>query len=473
MSLEAVMTFMVNTKAALKEIKDFKTKVKNATDEMRKNALSSILPAAGAFGGFKALKDVYDTTRKLADFSERFTLPVEDVSRFNNVLSLFGGTTETAVADIGKLEQAIVDLRTTGGGALRTVANQIGLSLYDNEGKIKGSLEIFESIRDKFKELSEFQQLKVAQELGLDDPATLRMLRASDEEYAKMTAEAEKMNIIGSDTARKVQTLNRLLATMRASWQGIGATVLGVVLKPVEMLSDAMRWLNNQSEDTQKIILGVSAAIFGLAPAISVISYIVNGFSALSGVLGILSAALTAVPVITFLAAIAAGVYYIDDITTAIDRLTSKGTPVANFFKSIKESVTDVLKPIQAIGEGLGWIAAKITGANGTAKPIEQMSDAEYAEEYGVSIDRAKEIRENRRRFMAEGETLPTSGERRVMQSQTQNVSADNSSRTIVQNITVNADSGSRGRDIAQKTANASSAAAKNVIYQNAGGIRR
>ena len=141
MSLEAVMTFMVNTRSALKEIKDFKAKVKNATDEMRKNALSSILPAAGAFGGFKALKDVYDTTRKLADFSERFTLPVEDVSRFNNVLSLFGGTTETAVSDLGKLEQAIVDLRTTGGGALRTVANQIGLSLYDNEGKIKGSLE--------------------------------------------------------------------------------------------------------------------------------------------------------------------------------------------------------------------------------------------------------------------------------------------------------------------------------------------
>ncbi len=472
MSLEAVMTFMVNTKAALKEIKDFKTKVKNATDEMRKNALSSILPAAGAFGGFKALKDVYETTRKLADFSERFSLPVENVSRFNNILSLFGGTTETAVADIGKLEQAIVDLRTTGGGALRTVANQIGLSFYDNEGKIKGSLEMLDGIREKFKELSEFQQLKVAQELGLDDPATLRMLRASDEEYAKMTAEAEKMNIIGSDTARKVQTLNRLLATMRASWQGIGATVLGVVLKPVEMLSDAMRWLNNQSEDTQKIILGVSAAIFGLAPAISVISYIVNGFSALSGVLGILAAALTAVPVITFLAAIAAGVWYLDDITTAIDRLTSKGTAVSNFFKSIKESVADILKPIQKLSEGIGWLMGKLS-ATGVAKPIEQMSDAEYAEEYGVSIDRAKEIRENRRRFMAEGETLPTSGERRVMQSQTQNVSADNSSRTIVQNITVNADSGSRGRDIAQKTANASSAAAKNVIYQNAGGIRR
>lgn len=472
MSLEAVMTFMVNTRSALKEIKDFKAKVKNATDEMRKNALSSILPAAGAFGGFKALKDVYETTRKLADFSERFTLPVEDVSRFNNVLSLFGGTTETAVSDLGKLEQAIVDLRTTGGGALRTVANQVQMSLYDNEGEIKGSLEMLESLRKNFKKLNPFQQLKAAQELGLDDPAMLRMLRASDEEYAKMTAEAEKMNIIGSDTARKVQTLNRLLATMRASWQGIGATVLGVVLKPVEMLSDAMRWLNNQSEDTQKIILGVSAAIFGLAPAISVISYIVNGFSALSGVLGILAAALTAVPVITFLAAIAAGVYYIDDITTAIDRLTSKGTPVANFFKSIKESVADILKPIQKLSEGIGWLMGKLS-ATGVAKPIEQMSDAEYAEEYGVSIDRAKEIRENRRRFMAEGETLPTSGERRVMQSQTQNVSADNSSRTIVQNITVNADSGSRGRDIAQKTANASSAAAKNVIYQNAGGIRR
>lgn len=469
MSLEAVMTFMVNTRSALKEIKDFKAKVKNATDEMRKNALSSILPAAGAFGGFKALKDVYETTRKLADFSERFTLPVEDVSRFNNVLSLFGGTTETAVSDLGKLEQAIVDLRTTGGGALRTVANQVQMSLYDNEGEIKGSLEMLESLRKNFKKLNPFQQLKAAQELGLDDPAMLRMLRASDEEYAQMTAEAEKMNVIGSDTARKVQALNRLLATMRASWQGIGATVLGVVLKPVEMLSDAMRWLNDQSEDTQKIILGVSAAIFGLAPAISVISYIANGFSALSGVLGILATALTAVPVVTFFAAIAAGVWYLDDITAAIDRLTSKGTPLSNFFKSIKQSVKDVLFPL----ESLGWIWAKITGANGVAKPIEQMTDAEYAEEYGVSVDRAKEIRENRRRFMSDGETLPTGGERRVMQSQTQNVSADNSSRTIVQNITVNADSGSRGRDIAQKTANASESAAKNVIYQNAGGIRK
>ena len=472
MSLEAVMTFMVNTKAALKEISDFKAKVKNATDEMRKNALSSILPAAGAFGGFKALKDVYDTTRKLADFSERFTLPVEDVSRFNNVLSLFGGTTETAVSNLGKLEQAIVDLRTTGGGALRTVANQIGLSLYDNEGKIKGSLEMLESLREKFKDLSEFQQLKVAQELGLDDPATLRMLRASEEEYAKMAAEAEKMNVIGSDTARKVQTLNRLLATMRASWQGVGATVLGVVLKPVEMLSDAMRWLNNQSEDTQKIILGVSAAIFGLAPAISVISYIANGFSALSGVLGILATALTAVPVVTFFAAIAAGVYYLDDITEAIDRLTSQGTPLSNFFKSIKESVETILEPIQMIGAGFGWLTAKLSG-NGATKPIEQMTDDEYSKEYGVTLERARQIRENRRRFSEGGEVLPSSGERRIMQNQTVTNTSDNSARTIVQNITVNADGQSNGRDIAQKTANASQSALKNVMYQNAGGIWR
>lgn len=472
MSLEAVMTFMVNTKAALKEISDFKAKVKNATDEMRKNALSSILPAAGAFGGFKALKDVYDTTRKLADFSERFTLPVEDVSRFNNVLSLFGGTTETAVSNLGKLEQAIVDLRTTGGGALRTVANQIGLSLYDNEGKIKGSLEMLESLREKFKDLSEFQQLKVAQELGLDDPATLRMLRASEEEYAKMAAEAEKMNVINGATAQKVQTLNRLLAQMRTSWQGVGATVLGVVLKPLEKLSDAFRWLNNQSEETQKIILGVSAVIFGLAPAISIISYIVNGFSALSGVLGILTAALTAVPVVTFFAAIAAGVYYIDDITAAIDRLTSQGTPLSNFFKSIKESVETILEPIQMIGAGFGWLTAKLSG-NGATKPIEQMTDDEYSKEYGVTLERARQIRENRRRFSEGGEVLPSSGERRIMQNQTVTNTSDNSARTIVQNITVNADGQSNGRDIAQKTANASQSALKNVMYQNAGGIWR
>ena len=72
-----------------------------------------------------------------------------------------------------------------------TVGNQVGLSMYREDGELKNSFEIIEDLREKFKDLNEDAQIKVASELGLDDPASLRLLRMSEKEFAEIEKHAE------------------------------------------------------------------------------------------------------------------------------------------------------------------------------------------------------------------------------------------------------------------------------------------
>lgn len=251
---QAVINFVVNVQSAKQQIAGFKASFKNATQEMSNTFVGKFGAVGAAFGGFKAIKDIFDQTRKMTEFAQSFSVPVEEVSKFANTLSMFGGSSDAAVADLERVQQAIVDFRTTGGGALKTVASQIGMSLYTADGKIKNSIQVIEGLRGKFKDLSEDAQLKVAQELGLADPATLQMLRASDEEYQKMRADAEKMNVVNAKTAERVQTITRILAQMKQQWFAIGAALLQYVEKPLNIVIKAMEWFNGLSDEAKGTI---------------------------------------------------------------------------------------------------------------------------------------------------------------------------------------------------------------------------
>lgn len=493
---QALINFFVNTSSASKKIEDFKKRVSETKKSLADNAFGKLFPALGAAGGFTALKEVYQTTRKLADFSERFSLPVEQVGQFSNVLSLFGGSTDDAVRGLGSLEQAITELRTTGGGALRTVASQVGLSLYNMDGSIKDSFALLGDLRERFKGMNKDARLKVAQELNLDDPATLRYLTATDEEFARINAEAAKMPTVSAETAKNVQHLNRLLATMKANWYGVGVTLLGLVLKPVQKLADMLGWLNRQSEMTQKIILGIGGAFTFLPIVLSGLSFmwgqlqliysvvkllvslpfgvIVQTVSSLWGmlpkVLGTLKAAgafFAANPILLGITAIAAAAYLLytnwDKITDAVDRFLAKQPEIKKFF----DSLNLVLTPFKMLGDMVGDALFKPKDPS-EIKTIEQMTDEEYAKENGVSVERAKQIRAARKSFMETGEVLPTSGQIQAEKGientvNNNNARTDNSKQVVVNNnVTING---------AQNTREAERSAAR-IIQQGTNGVR-
>lgn len=365
---QAVINFVVNTRSAKEQISSFKSSFKAATQEMSHTFVGKFGAIGAAFGGFRAIKDIFDQTRKLTEFAQSFSVPVEQVSKFANTLSMFGGSSDTAVADLERVQQAIVDFRTTGGGALKAVSAQIGMSLYTADGKIKNSVQVIEGLREKFKGLSESAQLKVAQELGLSDPATLSMLRASDAEYKKMRADAEKMNVVNSKTAERVQTITRILAQMKQQWFAIGATLLEYVEKPLNMVIKAMEWFNGLSEQTKGMITGIVGALILMKPALDVLTFFKGGITALIAPLKLVFGLMAANPILATISALALGIVYFDEIKAALDAFLSSGTPFAEFCKGIVENLKMILTPFEAVGNAVGWVASKIGGIFGGKK---------------------------------------------------------------------------------------------------------
>lgn len=424
---QAVINFVVNTQAAKQQISGFKASFKNATQEMSNTFIGKFGAIGAAFGGFSAIKDIFAQTRKLTEFAQSFSVPVEQVSAFANTLSMFGGTSDGAVADLERVQQAIVDFRTTGGGALKAVSAQIGLSMYTADGKIKNSVQIIEGLREKFKGLSKDAQLKVAQELGLADPSTLSMLRASDEEYRKMRADAEKMNVVNSKTAERVQTITRILATMKQQWFAIGASLLQYVEKPLNAVIKAMEWFNGLSDDAKGKIIGIVGALVLMKPALDVFTFFKGGVTALIAPLKLLFGLMAANPILATISAIALGIVYFDEIKAALDNFLNSGTPFAEFCKLVVDNLKMILTPFEMVGDAIGWLSAKVGSLFGSGKKAEDLSKLPPEEL-------------ERRRAML----VPTSGEIAARQSAnivnatTTNNSASNNSKTSTVTQTFN-----------------------------------
>ena len=253
--------FFVNTKQALKSIAEFKKNVSKSFNDVKNSLLGQVGGLATAYFGAKALKGVYDDTMKLVNLSEKWQLPVEQISRFTNTLAMFGGGTDEAISNLESLEQAITDLKTTGGGALKSVANQIGLNLYNADGSIKNSLTLLEDLRGKFKTLNKDGQIKVAQELGLASPATLRLLRASDEEYKKLTKDANKFGVVNAKTAQNMIKFQRTITKLKQSFKSLAGTIIEKLQPILDKVADGMEWLANQSDDVKMAIIGIGAGI--------------------------------------------------------------------------------------------------------------------------------------------------------------------------------------------------------------------
>lgn len=304
---EAVINFFINGKQATQQLNQLKANFKTAANDIKNSMLIKVGTFGTALFGLGAVREVYNQTKELANFSQKFNLPVEEVSKFSNVLSQFGGSSEDTRNALGNIEQAITDFKTMGGGALKSVSSQIGISMYNMNGKIKNSIQIIGDLRQKFKGLNQDAQLKVAQELGLTDPASLRMLKASDAEYKKMTEQANKMSIVSKKNADTVLRVQALLSRIKQTLYSIGTTLL-TYLEPV--LNKVAEWFekfNSLSEESKKKIVLLGVGFAALMPAISILTQIFNAIKLIKGAILLLNTVLLANPIMAIITAAIAG----------------------------------------------------------------------------------------------------------------------------------------------------------------------
>lgn len=287
----ANITLNFNSQNAIKEGEKTKQKFSQIAGGIKKAfSLGSI--GAGLLSGF-SMKQAYDDGLKLANLSDKFTLPIEEVSKFNNVLSLFGGNADSAEQALDSMSSAIMELKTTGGGALKNIASQTGINLYDMNGNIKDGIELFEDLRQTFKRLNKDGQIKVANELGFNSPEYLRLLRASDEEYAKMVNEAKNMTVMTEKQKENTLKLQRTFASIKSSFTGVGISLLEFSKPFIDVLDKGLKYFNSLDEETKKIVATSLLLAPALSPTIGIFKNLIGFGGLLNNTINIFGSGLT------------------------------------------------------------------------------------------------------------------------------------------------------------------------------------
>lgn len=231
----AVISFFVNTKQAESALGNLQRSFSNSTTKM--------LGAIGTFAGIRGLKGTYDQLQRIVQVSEKWNLPIEDLSRFVNLFSQFGGDADEAVASVERLQKLANDLSFHSNGAFKELSALISTNLQnkDYQGAINAFRRVFNSLADSPNGRN--AQAELVEMIGADYPAMLRMLRASNDEYQKMVEQAGSMRIITQDMADSLTDADKKLADIKQRWANIGAVALQTFEPVLDIAQDITKWL--------------------------------------------------------------------------------------------------------------------------------------------------------------------------------------------------------------------------------------
>ena len=276
---DAVIRFFVNTKDGENSLDSFSRKFDKTVGDIHNDLIGRLGGITAGALGLKSIADVYQETLKLANLAERWNLPVEEVSRFANAFSLFGGDAESAVRAIEKFQQMQNQLSLHSGGPLRDLSAAIGANLYK-----KDYLGVIEEIRKAYPKLNDRAQVEVLNMLGVDDMAMQRMLKASNEEWLKMLNQAGKFGTVTEKSAKSIRSLSIAIATIRQSFNAIAGASLEKLVPVFDRLSGWMEKVAMSSEEVRSSILGVLSAALLLGPGLSLLKVAFGGLFSMANV---------------------------------------------------------------------------------------------------------------------------------------------------------------------------------------------
>ena len=262
---EAVITLFLNAGSARKQLDSFREKVKTVGEDIKNSLTGGLAGLVGTGTVIYGFKKLYDNIRDVADLSERFHLPVEEVSLFQAMMSQVGGSSKEALNVLGSLQKAIFDFQTTSSGPLLTVAAQVPLSLYKT-GKnglpeMKDAFDLVKDLREILPTLTEAARETVLSELRLVDPASLRLLNMSEKEFAEIEKHAEKFAKINAKTVKSMRVMQKTTGLVRQLLMSGGYSFLEGIQDAIDKMKLSFGDLSEYAESFQTLMKVTGVAI--------------------------------------------------------------------------------------------------------------------------------------------------------------------------------------------------------------------
>jgi TP901 family phage tail tape measure protein len=296
--------------------------------------------------------------------AKSFDINIEDTTTALGFLAKAG----IKSSDAGTLIKTMLLSLTDQGKPAQAAIKELGLELYDQQGKFKGIEYVYKRLTEASKEMTKEQYQAATGTLFGTDAARFAGVAAgaSAEEWDKMRAAMDRTGTAADVAAARLQGLPGAMEKLKNAGQSLALTIYDAVAKP---LSDIVTWiakvvlafddwLNSGFiqwiKDYKEELIGVGIV---LGTYVSVLAAIKIATAAWTAVQWLLNAALDANPIglaVIAIAALVAGVIYaykhFEGFRNVVDT-------VGRALKDAWEKSWPTIKvALAAIGEGIMWL---------------------------------------------------------------------------------------------------------------------
>lgn len=343
-------------KACAPQMEAFATKTKQAAE-----ATKGVSTAAGAaVAGLVAMTvksaqaaDELATDAKVTGFT------VEELQKLKYAADRVDVSYDMMKGSISKLTKQMA----SGNNAFET----LGISITNADGSMRSATEVwYEAIAALGQIQNETERDALSMELfGKSAMEMAGIVDDGGEALKALGEEAEETGTIMSgdavnDTVKFNDAIDKLKATASQSFMKAGATLAETLLpaleKLVEIVGNVLTWFANLDGTTKTVILTILGLVAALSPVLSLISTLITvlptlklAFTALSGPVGIIIAAVTAL--------VAAGVALYKNWDVIKEKATALWANIKATFQKIWEAITS---PIQKAADFVKGVVDKI-----------------------------------------------------------------------------------------------------------------
>ena len=182
-----------------------------------------------AWQGILTVENLVDTFLEQAEKSAQLgakakslNVPVEELDKYSQAVSMFGGNAEAFGSSIEALNKDMARFGATGTSRVKPFFDQLGISMADAEGKATPLLELLPKIHKAIEGMDNQQSAGILKGMHLDE-GTIRMLQASGEEFEEVMTKISAHHLISKEDAETGEDFVR-------SWKDLKQTFTDIAI---------------------------------------------------------------------------------------------------------------------------------------------------------------------------------------------------------------------------------------------------
>lgn len=426
----ALTDFEKSAKRIGKDFEKFGKSLNKVGSSLSSNLTLPILAAGAALG--VALKKTADYGDELVNMSNRTGASLKMLQELKFQGSQVGVTMDDIQSSLMKLSKSMGDA-ATGTKASKEAFAMLGISLRDSNGNLKTSSDMFKEVVGQ---LGRVKDETARNAIGIDlfgkgFTGIIPIIQEGKEGLSKYADEAAKAGLIMSDDAvigadEFGDAMDKLKQRFEAAGMQIATAFMPIVQKMASFIETSVLpavraladWFKNLSPSMQGVIIGVTALVAALGPALMLFGSISTGlgsiitmapkvaaaFTTMAGPLGIITVALAGITALLLW-----------QPNAGVDNVSKQFTEQSAVVSNLQKQYDDLSKKVGETGKQYGSLAELMAAGPQT------ISENEIAlQKLGAALDNEKKLLNELKAEMG-----PVIDSKKMMAAETQKINKE------------------------------------------------